>query len=86
MKKGLGPTKSASALAHEGREGGIDLAAGAGVEDLNLQPDSASSRLHVLSVISVSASVGWIDEHGDTSGRGHQLTQQLQPLLPSTHR
>ena len=40
-EKGVGP------LAHKGCEGRIDLAAGAGVEDLDLQPDGASRRFHV---------------------------------------
>jgi hypothetical protein len=25
-------------------------------------------------------SIGWIDENGHSSGRGHQLTQEFQPL------
>jgi hypothetical protein len=36
-EQGVGP------VAHEGGEGRLDFAAGAGVEDLNLQSDSASS-------------------------------------------
>jgi hypothetical protein len=34
------------ALARKGGKGRIDLAAGAGVEDIDLQPDGASSFLH----------------------------------------
>ena len=40
-EEGVGP------LAHKSCEGRIDLAAGAGVEDLDLQPHGASSRFHV---------------------------------------
>jgi hypothetical protein len=36
-EEGVGP------LTHECCEGGIDLPAGAGVEDMDLQPDGASS-------------------------------------------
>ena len=40
-EEGVGP------LAHKSCEGRIDLAAGAGVEDLDLQPHGARSRFHV---------------------------------------
>ena len=40
-EEGVGP------LAHKSCEGRIDLAAGAGVEDLDLQPHGAGSRFHV---------------------------------------
>ena len=47
-EKGVGADeKRVGPLAHKRREGHIDLAAGAGVEDLDLQPHGASSRLHV---------------------------------------
>ena len=61
-------------LAHKRCEGGIDLAAGAGLEDLHLQPDDASSRFHLSQRGFRIAGVGRIDEHGDTNGTGHQLT------------
>ena len=67
-------------LAHKRCEGRIDLAAGAGVEDLDLQPHGARSRFHVSQRGLGSRSIGRIDEHGNASGSGHQLTQQFQPL------
>ena len=73
-EEGVGP------LAHERCEGRIDLAAGAGVEDLDLQPHGASSRFHVSQRGLGNGSIGRIDEHGHASGRGHQLAQELQPL------
>ena len=73
-EEGVGP------LAHKSCEGRIDLAAGAGVEDLDLQPHGAGSRFHVSQRGLGSRSIGRIDEHGNTSGSGHQLTQELQPL------
>ena len=39
-------------LAHKSCEGRIDLAAGAGVEDLDLQPHGAGSRSTSLNVVS----------------------------------
>src|SRR5262245_8766891 len=71
---GFGP------LAHESGEGRIDLAAGAGVEDLDLQSHSAGGRLHDPQRGFRSRSIGRIDEHGDTSRSGHYLTQEFQPL------
>ena len=73
-EEGVGP------LARKRCEGRIDLAAGAGVEDLDLQPHGARSRFHVSQRGLGSRSIGRIDEHGHTSGSGHQLAQQFQPL------
>ena len=53
-EEGIGP------LASKGCEGCIDLAAGAGVEDLDLQPHGASSRVHV-SQGSARHSWHWLD-------------------------
>ena len=47
-------------------EGRVDLAAGAGVENLDLQPDGASSRLHVSQCGFGKAGIGRIDEHGNS--------------------
>ncbi len=44
-----------------------------------MQTHSASSRFHV-SQRSLGSGISRIDEHGHTSGAGHQLTQQFQPL------
>ena len=73
-EEGVGP------LAHKSCEGRIDLAAGAGVEDLDLQPHGAGSRFHVSHRGLGSRGIGRIDEHGHTSGRGHQFAQEFQPL------
>jgi len=48
-------------LGHKSGQGRIDLAAGAGVEDLGLQADGASGCQH----------------HGNPNRCGHQLTQQI---------
>ena len=73
-EEGVGP------LAHKCCEGRIDFAAGAGVEDLDLQPHGAGSRFHVSQRGLGNRSIGRIDEHGHASGCGHQLTQEVQPL------
>ena len=65
-------------LAHKRRERFIELATGADVEDSGLKPDGAASRFHVLHRL--DSGVGWVDQHGYTSGPGHQLTKEFQPL------
>jgi hypothetical protein len=76
-KKGSVPTKRAPGRSCEGR---VNLAAGAGVNDLDLQTDGASSRFHVSQCGFLSRSIGRIDEHGNTREAGYQLTQELQAL------
>src|SRR5262249_21393597 len=58
----------------------IDFAGGAGVENLDLQPHGGSSRRHVSQYRLGIRSIGRIDEHGNTHGCGHHLTQEFQPL------
>jgi hypothetical protein len=53
-----------SPLARKTCESPIDLAAGAGVYDFDLQPDGASRYFHVLQRGLRVCCVGWIDEHG----------------------
>ena len=71
---GIGP------FAHHSCESRVDLPAGAGVEDLDLQPHGAGSRFHVSQRGVSILSIGGIDKNGNTSGGGHQLTQESQPL------
>ena len=47
-KRVAGNKQGIGFLGHKRSEGRIDLAAGAGVEDLNLQADRASSRQHIF--------------------------------------
>src|SRR5215831_8289525 len=65
--------KRVGPLAHKSCKGRVDLPTVAGLEDLELQPHSASSRFHV-SQRSLGSGISRIDEHGHTSGAGHQLT------------
>src|SRR5262245_30824223 len=73
-KQGVG------SLAHKSSEGSIEFEAGAGVENLDLHPQGASSCSHVSQCRVATGSIGRIDEHGNTSGPGHQRTQEFQPL------
>ena len=50
-EEGVGP------LAHEGAEGRIDLAAGAGVEDLDLQPEARAAASNLSNVVSVAVAL-----------------------------
>ncbi len=72
-EKGVGP------LAHKSCESHIDLAAGACVEDLDFQPDGASSRLRIFQR-GLGIGAGRVDEHGNASGCGHQLMHEFQAL------
>jgi hypothetical protein len=67
-------------LAHKRSERGIDLAAGAGVENPYLQSHGEGSRFHVSQGGRRSAGIGGIEEHSHASRSGHQRTQEFQPL------
>ena len=54
-QEGVGP------VAHEGGESRIDVAAGTGVEGLNLHSESAGSLRYVSSDGLGGRSIGWID-------------------------
>jgi hypothetical protein len=67
-------------IAHKTFKDRIDLAAGAGVVDLDLQSQGASSRFHFSQCRVVRCRHGWIDEHNNPSDSRHQLAQELQAL------
>jgi hypothetical protein len=73
-EEGVGP------LAHKSCEGRIDLPAGTGVEDLDLQSHGAGSGFYGSQRRLGIRCMGRIDEHCNTSGYRHQRTQELQPL------
>ena len=75
-----GDEKRVGPLAREGRKGRIDFAAGAGVDDLDLQAHGAGSRFHVSHSGSALAALAGLTSTRDTSGVGNQLAQELQPL------
>ena len=67
------------AIAHEGGEGRLDLAPGAGVEDLNLQSHCTGGFRYVSYALGTS-DIGRIDQHGNPNRLGHQLVQKCQSL------
>src|SRR5215469_264965 len=67
-------------LAHKSCEGRIDLAASAGLEDLDSQPYGTSSRFHVSQRRLGARRISRIDKHGNASCSGHQLAQEFKPL------
>ena len=68
-EKGVGP------VAREGRERRSYLAAGAGVEDLNLQSHGAGGRLDISQRRLGNRCMGRIDQHRDARCPRHQLAQ-----------
>jgi hypothetical protein len=67
-------------LAHKGCEGCIDLMAGGGVDDQDLQSHGAGSRLRVAQRALCACRVVRVDEDADALRRGHQVAQESQPL------
>jgi hypothetical protein len=67
-------------FAHKACEGRIDLAAGLGIEDLDLQPLGCRGRLHVALRPFIDRASRRVDEHGDPSCARHEFAQQFQPL------
>src|SRR5262245_38780394 len=67
-------------LAPDEFEGRLDLEAGAGIQNLNLKPDGASSRRDIPYGSLGIGSICRVDEHGHATGRRHQITQEFQPL------
>jgi len=74
-EEGVGP------LAPKIFEGRIDLPTGVGIQDLDLQPHGARSRLQVSQCRLGNGYIGGVDEHRNANSPGHQLTQEFQPLL-----
>src|SRR5262245_58890079 len=78
-KQGIGP------VAHEGGECCLDLAAGASVEELNLESHSASSFGQLSQSGLGARHVARIDQHGHANGLWRQLVQQTQSLGRDLH-
>ena len=60
--------KRVGTLARHRREGGINLALGARVEDLNLQPETAGGGLQLAQHFLRTLRIGRIKKHGNTNG------------------
>ncbi len=63
----------------EGGESGVDLAFGAGLQDMELHPLRARRFLHV-SHDALGSRIVRVHEQGDHPGLGNQLGKQLEPL------
>ena len=68
------------ALTHKTFKGSIDLAKGAGMEDLDLDPKGGSSRLYIFHRGLGGGRVGRIDENSHTCRSRHHFAQQPEPL------
>src|ERR1017187_8208250 len=62
----------------------IEIAIGARLQNMELQPQGAGRRLHG-SQIARNARIGGVDEQSNDGRRGYQFAQQLQPLRPYLH-
>ncbi len=81
VEKGIGTDEEAiDSLAREVCKGRVDLANGASIEDLDLQPDGASCRCHISHGGLGIGGICRIDEYSHASGGGHQLAHEFQPL------
>src|SRR6516225_1325180 len=75
-----GDERGVGSVAHEGGERRLDFADGAGVEDLNLQPDGARRFRYLTQRRLGDRDIGRIDQHRNANGLGHQVMQQPKPL------
>jgi hypothetical protein len=65
---------------HYRRKGLFDLAAGAGLENVDRQLDQAGNLLRVSQCSLRNHWISGIDQHGHTAGLGHELMQEFQAL------
>src|SRR5262249_13448610 len=68
------------ALAHKTCKSNVDFACGASTNDMGLQAHGAGSGLDISQSGLGNDHIARVDEHAYARGRGHQLTQKLQPL------
>src|SRR5690349_1233294 len=74
-----GNQESVWPLARKNFEGGVDIPAVAGVEDLNAQSHGAGSKVHV-SQRCLRVSTSWPEQHGNARSSRYQLTEKFQAL------
>jgi hypothetical protein len=75
-----GNEEGIGSLTREGGEGSIDLAVGAGIEDMDWEGDGTGSFLHLPQRGLGNPRVGRIKEHGYPNRFWLQLEQYLKPL------
>src|SRR5215831_19465613 len=79
-EKGVaGDEECVGASAYKTCKGRVDLAAGAGIDDIRLQSRCASSRFDI-SKRGLSSETDRTHDHGHTSNRRYQLAQEFQPF------
>ena len=72
VEEGIGGNEQGiGLLAPEGGEGRLDLAAGAGVEDVSLQSENAGRFRYVSQRGLGDLSIRGIDQHGNANSLGH---------------
>src|SRR5262245_25144722 len=84
-EQGVGANeKCVRPLAQKSCEGRVDLPAGTGVADHDLQPHGVGSRYQLS--YGLGSGISRIDENANTSCSGHQCTQEFQPLCRQLSR
>jgi hypothetical protein len=86
VKNGLAPiTSPPTRQLHQFCEDLIEIALGAGVEDMELQTEGVGCRLQVSCRCLGISGIGRIDEDRHDGHRGKKLVQQFQPLRRYHH-
>ena len=67
------------------REGRVDIAFGAGAQDIELQPERVRAACTSLASAPAAFGLFGLTEHADRRDFGHELVQQFQPLRPQVH-
>jgi len=75
-----GHEEGIGAIASDACERRIDLAAGAGVKEMDFKPDYVRSRFHISRRRLGTRRIRRVNEHGKAGGCGHQLMQKPQLL------
>src|SRR5216683_8325753 len=63
----------------------IEVAVGAGMQDMELQSEGARRHLQVSRYGVGTSAIGRVDQYGEVRRCGDQLMQQVQPLRPQLH-
>src|SRR5262249_5473562 len=75
----------AYAQSNQGSEDHLEVAFGAGMQDMGSQPERAGRRVHVSRLCLRNGRIGRIDQHGHGGRRRDHFMQQLQLLRPNLH-